>query len=331
MSALSEGDVIALFTDERDSNGYLSSDLLNICGASSEHLVVASGRRLSSGELLHPPGFQSRCLFRVEAARSRGGGGEGDILYGQPIVLIHLVTDMCIACTSPNEVMLLPAVPEGETGSRRIPQGGYFFAEPRYKLRSEGDRISAGDHILLHSRRYAGSYLHINRQVRPKYAAIDTQVATMAAAAGAAVEARGEPAAADELDEVNEEDDNALLVREVACAAQVSLLAARPVHDWVVQRFASSAAVAVEQHLGHVPLRAGDCLRLFHREREGALPRAPSVSEPRSLPRPLARVARAAAPAPRVHARARVLAHGLRVPHRASRRGFAAWRGERPR
>ena len=45
--------------------------------------------------------------------------------------------------------------------------GAYFVPEPRYKLRSEGEKILSGDHILIQSRRFVGSFVRLSAPLDP--------------------------------------------------------------------------------------------------------------------------------------------------------------------
>ena len=171
--ALYAGDLITLLTDEDSSNegytGFLASDDRSLSSTTSEKLIVAPAGETKDKELVHPPAYASRCIFRIETTRARGALADGfEIMYGTPIALVHAATEMCLVAISSDNVELQPVIVD-EMNVRRYPQGAIFIAEPRYKLRSEGDRISSGDHILLAPRRFSGMYLHSNGLVPPKY------------------------------------------------------------------------------------------------------------------------------------------------------------------
>ena len=177
MASLHVGDIITLCTDQEGTDAsFLATDVIGVCGATAERLVVASSPRHGQ-DLVPPPSFETRCLFRVGTTRT--GASDGDIIYGQPIVLTHVLTDACLCATSPEDVELLPVVADNkrvrsgdsvdEAKVRRLPAGAVYYAEPRYKLRTEGDRVSPGDHILLQSARFPGAYLHL-AAAAPKYA-----------------------------------------------------------------------------------------------------------------------------------------------------------------
>lgn len=155
MSALKNGDVIALYLDDDDDKlgaklGYLGSDptaLSSVTATIEEELLVVPMVHTPTGPE-YPSSFQSRCLFRIDIGRRESFGT--DLLYGQSVVLTHVNTEMLLTATSQEDVRL--ASTRGTAA--------YFSVEPRYKLRSEGEKVYAGDHILLQSRRYAGCYLH---------------------------------------------------------------------------------------------------------------------------------------------------------------------------
>ena len=246
-TTLRDGDVITLGTDTEDAAGFLSTDTASMAGTTAERLILATSPRLatSSKEVVHPPAFETRCLFRVSGAR--GGTIGGAIVYGQPIMLIHVGTDMCLCATSDKDVELLPVL-EDDTGVRRAPLGGLFFAEPKHKLRTEGDRIAPGDHLLFHPTRFASSYLHAS-QAPLKYAP--------GSVASSVVD--------------DDADDCVLFQREGDTAKLITLATSRERSGWVVQRYVSGPSAKHDHVEGEAPLRGGDMLRLFHREKEGYL------------------------------------------------------------
>ena len=158
-----DGDIIVLYTKEGGvgGNGFLASDMMGTFGSSEERLLVAPADRTAEGTMVYPPAFQTRCMFRIDAGHMTSSDGlssttshrtREEILYGQPIMLVHVNTDMYLTATSKDDVQL-----QSDRHS-----GCFFIPEPRYKLRSEGEKISSGDHILLQSRRFVGAYLRLS-------------------------------------------------------------------------------------------------------------------------------------------------------------------------
>ena len=103
--------------------------------------------------LEYPANYQSRCLFRIEVGRGYSSSAGDDIVYGQAIMLVHVNTGMHLTAITQESVRLQPSL-----GS-----GAYFLVEPRYKLRSEGEKVLALDHVVLQSRRFAGAFLHLRK------------------------------------------------------------------------------------------------------------------------------------------------------------------------
>jgi len=160
-AAICDGDVVSLYLEERGDGGFLAADSHGVLAQehsfTAEKSLLAPAPKSESGELTHPLGFQERCLFRLVTGRSMSGF----LTYGQPVCLVHAQTGFVLCSVSANEVELRPML-EDDT-ARRLPPSGFFFIEPLYKLRSEGEHICVGDHVLLQSRRFAGSYLHTHR------------------------------------------------------------------------------------------------------------------------------------------------------------------------
>jgi hypothetical protein len=152
MAALRDGDIISLQLDDDDAApGYLATDVSGLFKTDAEHLLVTP----SDEEDPHPASFQMRCLFKL---KSGSASSQDELLYGQAFVLEHVSTGMRLTATSHTGVELCHPTDETDSSGRRLPHSAFqFFAEPRYKLRAEGDRVSTGDNVLLHSRRYAGS------------------------------------------------------------------------------------------------------------------------------------------------------------------------------
>ena len=138
MSALKNGDVIALYLDDDDDKlgaklGYLGSDptaLSSVTATIEEELLVVPMVHTPTGPE-YPSSFQSRCLFRIDIGRRESFGT--DLLYGQSVVLTHVNTEMLLTATSQEDVRL--ASTRGTAA--------YFSVEPRYKLRSEGEKVYA--------------------------------------------------------------------------------------------------------------------------------------------------------------------------------------------
>ncbi|KAL3893668.1 MAG: hypothetical protein SGPRY_014072 [Prymnesium sp.] len=172
MAHVSHGDLVALLSRDRrrGSDGFISSDELGSLGAHVESLIIAPAKRSPQGGLVYPPSFQLRCLFRIgtgdlstpdapasnahttaNAPQHPNAAHRAPVLYGQQIFLVHVNTNCYLTAVSKEEVQLMPT---------RGP-GCFFVLEPRYKLRSEGEKIGHGDNLLLHSRRFAGSYLRV--------------------------------------------------------------------------------------------------------------------------------------------------------------------------
>jgi hypothetical protein len=148
MSALHDGDTITLYADNDGSasatNGYLASDAMGHLGSTAEKVMLAPARKAASGEMntVYPPAFQRRCLFRIDTGRRAEGSGS-EIMYGQAFMLVHVDTDLCLTAVTSEDVELRPLDEDGVSG-RRLPHSAYFFVfNPRYKLKTEGDRICA--------------------------------------------------------------------------------------------------------------------------------------------------------------------------------------------
>ena len=123
-TTLRDGDVIVVSSKDGGSSegsGFLASDVLGAFGSSDERLMVAPAVRTASGQWEHPPAFQTRCMFRVDAGYSDGARAREDILYGQPIMLVHVNTGMILTATTKDDVQLQP-----ETHA-----GCFFVPEPR--------------------------------------------------------------------------------------------------------------------------------------------------------------------------------------------------------
>ena len=103
---LKNGDVIVLYSKDGSEaqNGFLAADTAGTFGTSDEKLLVAPPGRTTNGEVTYPPAFQSRCMFRVDSGHTE----REDILYGQPIMLVHVATDMYL--TAANKVQCLPTL-----------------------------------------------------------------------------------------------------------------------------------------------------------------------------------------------------------------------------
>ena len=145
--ALKNGDVVMLYNRD-GQQGFLAADTAGAFGSSDEILLLAPTGKTAGGEVVYPSSFQSRCMFRVDSGQTE----REDILYGQPIMLVHVTTDMHLTATSKDDVELMAVKTAGS----------FFVPEPRYKLRSEGEKILSGDHVLIQSRRYPGSYVRLS-------------------------------------------------------------------------------------------------------------------------------------------------------------------------
>lgn len=260
-------------TRARHAEGLFSSSI--------ERLLVAPAKRTPTGEMSYPASFQKRCLFRL---RSTGSVGSS-LVYGQPIMLVHADTEMCVTAVSPEEVELHPS-DEVEASGRRMPSSAfYFFPEPHYKLRSEGDLISAGDNIVLQSRRFAGSYLHLSTIRAPTPSLSPSQAKRQQQQPGG-LQVEVPKDGLSRLG-ISTADVNVSMFEEEADAAdgtdvskspcQVVLYNLRSTQGWVIQRFAAHQPDGGESG-GHNHadsnadgggLRGADSIMFFHREREG--------------------------------------------------------------
>ena len=212
MSALKNGDVIALYLDDDDDKlgaklGYLGSDptaLSSVTATIEEELLVVPMVHTPTGPE-YPSSFQSRCLFRIDIGRRESFGT--DLLYGQSVVLTHVNTEMLLTATSQEDVRL--ASTRGTAA--------YFSVEPRYKLRSEGEKVLALDHVVLQSRRFAGAFLHLRkpsidgsdgpaaaevREVRPLENLLERGRSLLEAAGGGGAEAGAQPHGAEHAAEL---------------------------------------------------------------------------------------------------------------------------------
>eukprot|EP00754_Rhynchopus_humris_P023238 Rhum_TRINITY_DN14827_c12_g1::Rhum_TRINITY_DN14827_c12_g1_i1::g.122112::m.122112 len=159
------GDRMALFSET--CCGFLASD-----GITSNSLVV---ERLDTDEaceknplnLHHYPNHFERCVFtltRIDIWDSQGlGNVTGDpLLYGQVITLRHIYTDtlLCVNRRTQSTV----AVGCNKVGlverSQIKDRSHYFKILPRYKVRSEGDRVRSTDQIMLKPE-LEERYLHV--------------------------------------------------------------------------------------------------------------------------------------------------------------------------
>ena len=273
MSALKNGDVIALYLDDDDDKlgaklGYLGSDptaLSSVTATIEEELLVVPMVHTPTGPE-YPSSFQSRCLFRIDIGRRESFGT--DLLYGQSVVLTHVNTEMLLTATSQEDVRL--ASTRGTAA--------YFSVEPRYKLRSEGEKVYAGDHILLQSRRYAGCYLHSTSLGPPEDApggkARPTSAGRAPSPRAPASEVEGK-ARRGTVEKGHADASHAWQrdgVRSYAGpheAQVVDLYNLKSGQGWVVQRFAPF--IEGDDDAASRTLRGGDSVRLFHREAEGYL------------------------------------------------------------
>ena len=153
--ALRHNDIIALYLDDDDKlsgqrQGFLGSDPIGHQGASTEEVLVIMPMRQTATGVDYPPSFQARSLFRIDVGRGYSSSAGDDIVYGQAIMLVHVNTEMYLTATTQEDVRLQP--------SRQ--SGAYFVIEPRYKLRSEGEKVNALDHIVLQSRRCKPAEIH---------------------------------------------------------------------------------------------------------------------------------------------------------------------------
>ena len=167
-------------------------------------------------------------------------------------MLVHVNTGMHLTATTQETVRL----------QQTLGSGAYFLVEPRYKLRSEGEKVFALDHVVLQSRRFAGAFLHSRKlsldgsdglaateaasQVSPRTSAWGGNQPSEAAGGGSP-DADGQPQG------VGQEADR-----------EVDLLTRSSGQGWVVHRFASALSAETED-----ALRGGDYVRLCHREDEG--------------------------------------------------------------
>ncbi|KAL1519082.1 hypothetical protein AB1Y20_003349 [Prymnesium parvum] len=293
---LRNGDIIVLFSKDGGPNGkgFLASDVMGAFGSSSEHLLIAPAPRTPDGVMIYPPSFQLRCMFRIDTGHDSTLPRQRDpILYGQPIMLVHVNTDMYLTSMTKDVVQLQP--------DRHA--GCFFVPEPRYKLRSEGERISSGDHLLLQSRRFAGAYLRISSGGH----AAESQEALPASSKmrrtepqleepqpvgffASVLAAKPKPLAekvdgAADIPEVEApvlEDESVLLERESKHAQRVEMFNLRAGQGWVVQVFSTTDDSNI--------LRAGECVRLFHREFEGYIMAALDTDKLREQDYPLDKI-----------------------------------------
>ena len=166
-------------------------------------------------------------------------------------MLVHVNTGMHLTASTQEGVRLQPTL-----GS-----GAYFLVEPRYKLRSEGEKVFALDHVVLQSRRFAGAFLH-SRKLAPLEGGDGMASATEAAsprtsawggnqpperAGGGSPDADAPPQGVDQEVDLHTRSSRG--------------------EGWVVHRFASARSSETEEDA----LRGGDYVRLFHREDEGCV------------------------------------------------------------
>ena len=156
LMALRHNDILALYLDDDDKlsgqrQGFLGSDPIGHQGASTEEVLVIMPMRQTATGVDYPPSFQARSLFRIDVGRGYSSSAGDDLVYGQAIMLMHVNT---------RNVPWQPARQEDVRLQPSRQSGAYFVIEPRYKLRSEGEKVNALDHIVLQSRRFAGAYLH---------------------------------------------------------------------------------------------------------------------------------------------------------------------------
>ena len=208
--ALQKRRVRPVFFIQSDSRqGFLGSDPTGHQGASTEEslLVIPSKRLPGAAGLEYPANYQSRCLFRIEVGRGYSSSAGDDIVYGQAIMLVHVNTGMHLTAITQETVRLQPSL-----GS-----GAYFLVEPRYKLRSEGEKVLALDHVVLQSRRFAGAFLHLRkpsidggdgpaaaevREVRPLENLLERGRSLLEAAGGGGAEAGAQPQGAEHAAEL---------------------------------------------------------------------------------------------------------------------------------
>ena len=165
-------------------------------------------------------------------------------------MLVHVNTGMHLTASTQEGVRLQPTL-----GS-----GAYFLVEPRYKLRSEGEKVFALDHVVLQSRRFAGAFLH-SRKLAPLEGGDGMASAAEAAsprtsawggnqpperAGGGSPDADAPPQGVDQEVDLHTRSSRG--------------------EGWVVHRFASARSSEMED-----ALRGGDYVRLFHREDEGCV------------------------------------------------------------
>ena len=165
-------------------------------------------------------------------------------------MLVHVNTGMHLTASTQEGVRLQPTL-----GS-----GAYFLVEPRYKLRSEGEKVFALDHVVLQSRRFAGAFLH-SRKLAPLDGGDGMASAAEAAsprtsawggnqpperAGGGSPDADAPPQGVDQEVDLHTRSSRG--------------------EGWVVHRFASARSSETED-----ALRGGDYVRLFHREDEGCV------------------------------------------------------------
>ena len=166
-------------------------------------------------------------------------------------MLVHVNTGMHLTASTQEGVRLQPTL-----GS-----GAYFLVEPRYKLRSEGEKVFALDHVVLQSRRFAGAFLH-SRKLAPLDGGDGMASAAEAAsprtsawggnqpperAGGGSPDADAPPQGVDQEVDLHTRSSRG--------------------EGWVVHRFASARSSDETEDA----LRGGDYVRLFHREDEGCV------------------------------------------------------------
>ena len=270
-SALRRGDVLALYLDDDDdargcSSGYLGSDPTGELSASAdETLLIVPMMTADDGRHEYPSSFQARCLYRIGSGRGREALGH-EILYGQTVNLVHVNTGMHLAAVSADEVRLVV-----DTSL-----AAEFTIQPRYKVRAEGEKVYASDHVVLASRRFTGCYLHSSslsdldeessaRPVRPSPSAKARATEGAPGAAGGASPPRVTERRWTPLDGAAARQHTPSWVRPGFEPQRVDLTNQKTAQGWVVQRFAPHDAD------GAGALRGGDYVRLFHREAEAYL------------------------------------------------------------
>ena len=239
------GDRISLFSEQ--CCGFLSSDGITSTNLVVERLETDDASEKSPNNLSYYPNHFERCVFTVQRidmfdAQGIGLNADGDpLLYGQVITLRHDYSDTVLYFNRRTQANLAVGCIKVSLERKANVQdrSHHFMILPRYKMRSEGDRVRCTDQILLKPSERDDRYLHVTEI--EQYGGMQESFGGMSLSA----------------------TDSEVKMNE--CWKYEANISNTPT-EWMVHVFDTKAAA---QHRDDSIIRVGTPVVLFHKEREG--------------------------------------------------------------